>query len=326
VTSPGPITGAWLRRVFEANVRDDVFGGYLPTPNAPLLVLLGGQPAAGKTNAQEAVIAANAAAQLVPVTGDDLREYHPDYLALARREPLQMPAATAAVSGGLVRLALDHALDHRYSVLLEGTFRDSEMVAATARRFAEAGYRVEVVAVAAPAAVSRLSAEQRSLGRNGRFGRWTPPQAHEDGLAGSPTTVAALEGLPAVSRVQVRTRDRLVYDNTRDAAGAWSREPAGAAVLRAEQGRELAPSDAAKWLRDYADTFRKAQSRPGYLGAATIPAYRLLQRDAARLIPVAASIPGLDARALRRQSSARHDALEALASSRGRRWRAACGG
>lgn len=104
-----------------------------------------------------------------------------------------MPAATAPVSGGLVKLALDHALERRYSVLLEGTFRDPGMVTGTATRFAEAGYRVEVVAVATPAPVSRLSAEMsrlsaemRSLGDGpNEPGRWTPPEAHETALAGS---------------------------------------------------------------------------------------------------------------------------------------------
>ncbi|MDR1151446.1 MAG: zeta toxin family protein [Bifidobacteriaceae bacterium] len=61
----------------------------------PLLVLLGGQPAAGKTYAQETVIAANPDAGLVPITGDDLREYHPDYARLAEFAPLEMPGATA---------------------------------------------------------------------------------------------------------------------------------------------------------------------------------------------------------------------------------------
>ncbi|MDR1513964.1 MAG: zeta toxin family protein, partial [Propionibacteriaceae bacterium] len=178
MTGPAVGSQAWLTWMFQARARDDIFDGHAPAVGVPLLVLLGGQPAAGKTTAQEAVLAANPGAGLVPITGDDLREYHPDYRRLSADAPLEMPAVTAPVSGGLVHLALDHALANRYSVLLEGTFRDSAMVAGNAERFAEAGYRVEVVAVAAPAAVSRLSAEQRSLAdAAGAFGRWTPPEA-----------------------------------------------------------------------------------------------------------------------------------------------------
>ncbi len=140
--------------------------------------------------------------------------------------PLVTPAATASVSGGLVSLALDHALAHRYSVLLEGTFRDAGMVTATATRFAEAGYRVEVIAVVTPTSASRLSAEMRSLDAGyPAVGRWTPPQAHETALAGSAGVVAALEALPHVQRMRVLSRKRLLFDNSRTDAGEWSSPP-----------------------------------------------------------------------------------------------------
>lgn len=91
------------------------------------------------------------------ITGDDLREYHPNYARLADQAPFEMPGATAPVSGGLVARGLDHALHRRYSVLLEGTFRDLRMVVETAIRLADVGSRVEVVAVAVQAPVSLRS-------------------------------------------------------------------------------------------------------------------------------------------------------------------------
>lgn len=298
--SEGVGSEAWLRNVFDEDARDDIFTGHAPTPQSPVLVLLGGQPAAGKTRAQEAIVKAHADTDLVLITGDDLREYHPGYPRLAAEAPLEMPAATAPVSGGLVRLALENALAHRYSVLLEGTFRDPDMVTGTATRFADAGYRVEVAAVATPAPVSRLSAEQRALGDGGyAFGRWTPPDAHETALAGSADVVAALEGLPFVTRVQVHTRERLLYDNTRTAEGAWTRPAQAAEVLRSEQQRDLDPADAMLWLSRYEAVFEHARQRPGYLTAATFPAYQRLQADARRMIDIAATAPGIEVRALR---------------------------
>lgn len=208
-------SSAWLRRVFEEEARDDLFAGHAPQEQ-PVLVLLGGQPAAGKTRAQHAILAEHVADDLVEITGDDLREYHPDFRRLATRAPFEMPAATAPVSGGLVKLALDHALERRYSVLLEGTFRDPGMVTGTATRFAEAGYRVEVVAVATPAPVSRLSAEMRSLGDGpNEPGRWTPPEAHETALAGSAGVLSALEALPHIARVRVFSREAQLFDRSR---------------------------------------------------------------------------------------------------------------
>lgn len=310
MSDPAPSDEARLRQVFDAAVRQAIFP---PVPVGDrILVLLGGQPAAGKTRAQTAILAEHP--ELVSITGDDLRAYHPGYRELAVDNPLGMPATTAPTSSGLIRLALDHAIEHGYPVLLEGTFRDPAMVTGTAARFAAAGYRVEVVAVATPAPVSRLAAEERFLrARRGEVGRWTPPEAHETALAGSPEVVAALEALPAVARIQVYARDRRLYDNHRTQASAWEQEPSAADVLRAEQTRQLAPAEAIGWLADYGAVFGAAQARRGYLGPRTAPAYRRLQDDAARMIELAATHPSADVRALEEQQTHRRIALKVAA-------------
>ncbi len=307
MSEPGASDEARLRQVFDAAVRQAVFP---PAPvGEPLLVLLGGQPAAGKTRAQAAIRAAHP--ELVSITGDDLRAYHPGYGDLAVNDPLGMPAATAPTSAGLIRLALDYAIQHRYPVLLEGTFRDPAMVTGTAARFAAAGYRVEVVAVATPAPVSRLAAEERFLrARRGEVGRWTPPDAHETALAGSPEVVAALQALPAVARIQVYARDRRLTDNHRTETGAWAHEPDAAGVLRGEQTRTLTPAEAIRWLADYGAVFGAAHARRGYLTPLTVPAYRRLQDDAARLIEVASADASADVRALTAQQAQRRIALQ----------------
>ena len=306
MTEPGASDEARLRQVFDAAVRQAIFP---PVPAGdPLLVLLGGQPAAGKTRAQAAILAEHP--ELVSITGDDLRAYHAGYRDLAVNDPLAMPAATAPTSSGLIRLALDHAIEHGYPVLLEGTFRDPAMVTGTAARFAEAGYRVEVVAVATPAPVSRLAAEERFLrARRGEVGRWTPPEAHETALTGSPEVVVALEALPVVSRIQVYARDRRLYDNHRSHGGVWEHEPRAAEVLRGEQTRHLTPVEAAAWLAGYGAVFGAAHARRGYLSPMTAPAYRRLQDDAARMIELAAAHPTADARALEEQQAHRRIAL-----------------
>ncbi|PJJ63692.1 zeta toxin family protein [Compostimonas suwonensis] len=310
MTEPEAASEARLRQVFDLAVRAAIFPP-IPT-GAPLLVLLGGQPAAGKTRAQAAIRAEHP--ELVSITGDDLRRYHPGYRSLVADDPLRMPAATAPTSAGLIRLALDHAIEHRYPVLLEGTFRDPAMVTGTATRFAEAGYRVEVVTVATPAPVSRLAAEQRFLAaKNPLSARWTPPEAHETALAGSPEVVAALEALPTIGRVRVYSRDRLLYDNDRTPDGTWRHEPAAAETLRAEQTRPLDAAEAVEWLARYLAAFDAARARPGYLGPATAPGYRRLQDDAARMIEVAADHPSADATALADEQRRRQVTLDTLA-------------
>lgn len=301
---------AWLAFVFTREARDLLFAGHQPARERPVLVLLGGQPAAGKTQAQRTILAEHPDDDLVEVTGDDLRRYHSDYDRLAREQPFLMPNATAPVSGGLVRHAIEHAHERRFSLLLEGTFRDTAMVTSTATRFADTGYRVEVVAVATPAVVSRLSAEMRSLaGGLPAVGRWTPPSAHESALKHSPGVVAALETLPHVTRVQVFSRRRRLYDNSRTATGNWDRPAEAAAVLRAEQHRRLADSEAFAWLRDYQGVFALAAARPGYLGPETAPAYLRLQADADTMLRSLMLTPGAPVAELRAEHRERHSHL-----------------
>ncbi len=297
----------WLNHVFRARVRQRLFGSHSPRSEGPVLVLLGGQPAAGKTQAQRAILAEHPDDDLVEVTGDDLRVFHPDYITLTREHPFLMPNTTAPISGGLVRLAVEHAHKRRYSLLLEGTFRDPGMVTGTAARFADAGYRVEVAAVATPAVVSRLSAEMRSLaGGLPAVGRWTPPAAHESALEHSPEVVAALEALPHVARVQVFSRERLLYANTRTDTGAWERPAEAARVLHTEQHRRLGDVEAVAWLRDYAAVFAQAAARPGYLGPETAPTYLRLQTNAEGMIRSLMFTPGAPAGELQRQQRERH--------------------
>lgn len=303
---------AWLDHVFVRDVKNDLFDGHRPRRN-PILILLGGQPAAGKTRAQFAVTAEYRSEDLVEITGDDLREFHPAYRHLALEEPLAMPNETAPVSGGLVRRALEYGRSHRYSILLEGTFRDAAMVTATVRRFASAGYRVHVVAVSTPPAVSRLSAEERSLDRGyPHLGRWTPPSAHESALAEAANVVAALEALPRVSRMDVFSRSGRLYTNERGADGSWLISVACERVFREHQAQSLSAEDARLWLLRFAEAFAKAVGRPAYLGAETGSAYIRLQHDAQSMIDLLTETGNTPVMSFVQQQSERNDVLRQM--------------
>jgi hypothetical protein len=84
--------------------------------------------------------------------------------------------------------------------------------------------------------------------------------------------------------VQLSARTQPIYDNTRTSDGHWQDPPAAAELLRHEQTRDLTPHEAVGWLADYEALFALARERTGYLDLATLPAYRLLQADAARLM------------------------------------------
>lgn len=118
--------------------------------------------------------------------------------------------------------------------------------------------------------------------------------------------LAALEALPQVTRVQVFSREHLLYDNTRTSAGAWEHPAEAARVLCTEQHRRLGEVEAVGWLRDYAAVFAQAAARPGYLGPETAPTYLRLQADAEGMIRSLMFTPGAPVTELQRQQRERH--------------------
>lgn len=99
--------------------------------------------------------------QVLRLIGDDYRRFHPDYSEVLEHEPLAMPDVTAQAAGEWLRLAVDHALENRYSILIEGTWRNADVPLTTVELAAGHGYQVHAVAVGVQPAVSRLVTLER---------------------------------------------------------------------------------------------------------------------------------------------------------------------
>lgn len=254
---------AWLDHRFRTRVVPDIFRG-AESSSRPTVVLLGAQPGAGKTRATEFAQRMNDA-KLVAITGDDFRSLHPDFKRLQRDDPHEMPNVTQAVSGPMVARAVEYARENRISVIVEGTFRDPQMVAQTVQRFHGAGFSVHAVALAVPPEVSRASTLGRfyeTLGTDQN--RWTPPTAHEAAVKAMPHTVAALAASPQVDRFSIVDRDGTVLaDSSRP--GPESAEQMGQLIEQAHS-RPLTGQE-----RELVDTItRDAESSERALRAAKI--------------------------------------------------------
>lgn len=300
------LTEEQLHDRFEERVRDFVFSGHAPQ-STPVLVLLGAQPAAGKSQAMAAVEQRHAGRDLVPLTGDELRAFHPRYEELLLEHPLLFPNATAQASGAWVRMSIDYAREHRFGLVIEGVFRVPEMTVSTAEEFAAAGYQVEVVGLGVRAERSRLDSLHRYL----EAGRWTPPAAHDGAYRMMPETIAAAEASPAVQRVTLTDRTGAdLYVNERTATGVWRREPTGADALHSLRARPLPPDEVAAWLARHRDIAVDFAVR-GELNATTLPVLRQVAADAQI---VSAMDPAPDS-AARRSHAAVRPLLTALISA-----------
>lgn len=205
----------WLDARFLTKVVPDLFADAAPR-RLPVAVLLGGQPGSGKSRAAQFAREMHAD-DLVDVIGDDFRSLHPDFKRLQRDSPLTMAQVTQCVSGPLVERSIHFAIQRRFSVLVEGTFRDPAIACSTAAGFRDAGFYVHAIALAVPPAVSRASTIGRYWETQGTaHSRWTPPDAHDAALRGMPLTVAALARSHAVNRFSVIDRTgSLLEDSSR---------------------------------------------------------------------------------------------------------------
>lgn len=197
-----------------ANAVCPVLFGESAASEDPLVIMVGGQPGAGKSRVGAAA-RQHSGQDLVEIIGDDLRPFHPGYRLMQRSEPLRMPEVTAQASGAWVRRAIEYAVRERVSVLVEGTFRSPKVAAGTAVMFQEAGFRVEVHAVAVSPEVSRLSIADRyvSDAAAGSPARFTAVDAHDQAFVALRETIGTLHREEVFDRFVVWDRVGVLYDS-----------------------------------------------------------------------------------------------------------------
>lgn len=207
-----------LQSIFDKSIAPSLFGNDVSASETPHLVLIGAQPGAGKTFAGESVAEAQSGT-ITPIVGDDMRLFHPAYRHLLDQSPADMPAATAQASSAWVEMAIDYAIAHHLSVLVEGTFRRPELPLDTAARFSAAGLRTQAVLVTVPPEVSRASIASRFVDdhSSGQSARFTPLEAHDIAFDALPATVRALTAAGApIDRFTVMTRTTTIFDKGRN--------------------------------------------------------------------------------------------------------------
>lgn len=277
------------------------------------LHLVAAQPGAGKTRALQGMQAEHPEALLIE--GDLLRRHHPDYARLMAANPLAMPDATAQASGAWVRRSIEFAMEHGWSAIVEGTFRRTEVVEQTARRFREAGYEVEATVLAVPAEQSRLGIVSRYVDQlhTTGAGRWTPAAVHDAAVKNLPHALERLQAGGLADRIGIRTRSgelRWSRDFLRDAAAIGEGDSARDALLRTRMLEVMPPADARLWLGTFQNSARYLLDR----GERSIDVGRTLgtlSRDAERVLYVAW---GHDPAQLQEQASRLVDVAGAIAN------------
>jgi len=227
--------------IFEQRIKRDLFSSTTPSKQ-PIAIILGGQPGAGKSALVTAATKElNQRGGAVEIIGDDLRDYHPNYRRLMSENDKTGAFYTDRDTGRWIEKAIAEAKYQRANLVIEGTMRDSNKVAATMKSLREAGYKIDARALAVTAKLSELGIMLRYEGQKSDrgSGRMTTPESHKAGYDGMLGTLDRIETEKLADRVTVYRRGaEIIYTNTlKD--GNWEHQPNARAIVEAERARPL---------------------------------------------------------------------------------------
>jgi len=262
-------------KIFQEDIKPYLLATATPgitSSDAPVMVMVGGQPGAGKSRSIASVrLDLEKRGGVMEIAADDLRKFHPKHDALMRADDRTAASFTHADASLWAEKAERFARSQRMNVLLEGTMKTPENTATKIAEYRQDGYFVEARVIAATAmtswqgAVSRYEQQKAIAGA----GRWCPKEVHDAAVAGVSATVRKLEEERAVDRLRIDRRGaEQIYSNALKPDGQWHHQPAGARVLDNERNRP----PTARQLDEYVATWDKVaalQDRPERNATAT---------------------------------------------------------
>ncbi|KAI4596400.1 hypothetical protein KJ359_005530 [Pestalotiopsis sp. 9143b] len=218
----------------------------------PLAVFVIGQTGAGKTRTAPAIKEVMQARRGEPshLIADTFKTFHPAYSELISSETPDLASpATGTDARRWLAMAISHVIESRADVLVESACRHPEDFAELGRALHAGRYRVEVVVLAVPAALSRLGVLTRyherlpEAGSRGLPIRLTPRKVHDDSYAGLVDAARFVDESGAVDQVVVvRRGNQVVYSNER-VNESWEKDGSTVAALLHERERSLPPGE-----------------------------------------------------------------------------------
>ncbi|KEF04810.1 Zeta toxin family protein [Kitasatospora aureofaciens] len=249
----------WSQTLLTAKVLSDAVRGAAAQQH-PVVVFVAGQAGSGKTLVLDLVHAAvSRRGGAVRVDRDAYKSVHPHYAGYLAEDVRTAGVRVRPQTYDWQAEVEAHARAHRYDVVAEEALADPARWRATAAAYRQAGYRIEVVALAVPEAVSQLGVLDRYLRlaeqSRARYVSW---DNHDACAAALPTTLAAIEAEHLADRVVVVRRGAQVLYANELADGQWVRQPGACEALLAERARQWSAAETGAFRRQLADADRRA--------------------------------------------------------------------
>ncbi|MEW2577677.1 zeta toxin family protein [Streptomyces syringium] len=221
----------------------------------PVVVIVGGQPGAGKTGIADMVQAAlNRRGGAVRIGRDLYKAAHARYASLLAED---VRTAGVKIRPDTIRWQAaveDHVRARGFDAVAESALADAEEFRQSAAAYRQAGHRIEVVALATAEALSQLGTLERFLSETvvGIGGRYVSWENHDACSASLLATLAVIEVEKLADRITVVRRDGTVLYDNELAAGAWRRRAAADRAVAYERSRPWSARETAVFRRELA--------------------------------------------------------------------------
>ncbi len=212
------LTDAESKRIFEEDIKPRYFNSSIKSQDKPNLVMVGGQPAAGKTlpllkNKQKFE---NKGGVLI-INGDDFRGAHPKIEQIKENHGKDYAFYTDKDSGRWVEMMIKEAQEQKVNVILEGTMRRPEVTLNTAKEFNSNGYDIHANIIAVKPQESWLGVHERferMMSENPNDARYTQKHSHDVAVQGLSKTVAEIEDSKIFKSIEIADRKgHVLYEN-----------------------------------------------------------------------------------------------------------------
>jgi hypothetical protein len=177
--------------IFNENKSDLI--KYCKISSNPIAVLLGGQPASGKSYLALKVEDSYPNEHFLKINGDTYRAYHPNHDALIK-DTQSYSDETQIFSNVFTGELINEACKNKFNVIIEGTMRNPDVPLNTAKQLKQAGFKVEVYVIATPSLVTELGIYiryQTEIQAKG-VGRLSDITSHNEAVHGLLTSIDSL--------------------------------------------------------------------------------------------------------------------------------------
>lgn len=189
-----------------------------PNQTAPRGYVLGGQSGAGKSSLTK-IIFVDLSGNIVEINGDNFRKYHPEYANLQSKYGKDAPKYTAEFAGKMTEMIFQRAMQERYNIVIEGTFRTAKTPIKTLKILKENGYDTNVFIKATPKNQSWENCTQRYESMyelDPKEARYTDKSHHDLIVEKISTNIQEVFDSNLVNTLKIYTQNEIIFDSKKD--------------------------------------------------------------------------------------------------------------